>query len=1163
MRLTFRAKLVLIVAAALISGLSATVASALLGLQQNRDLADVENRLVPRLELGPRATAEFTQLRRSLQDAVAAEDANLLSDSAVIRKTLLARIDSAGQALAHADARALREAIDGYFTIGRDVSQRLIAGETGEAVVNDMATMQARQARVESLLKSSLELDQAELETAFAAIRGANERADRLRLFIGFSGMLLVLGLSYWLGRGVLGSLRHLSLGFARFATGDFDRPIPTKATRDLAGLTQAANRMARSLKNLAAERDRDAWLKAGQAGLSNELRGELSPTDVGHRALRFLSQRLHAAAGVVYLRDATGILEVLVDLGRSGTANGDDHSKLRIAPGEGLVGQAALADDVVVVDHVPPDYFKLSSGLGEAVPGTLVFMPLAHRDKTVGVVEFALFGSCSERTVELLRSTRESLSMAFEATKSRAELERLLTESRRQAERLAAQEEELRMSNGELQAQQEELRLANEELETQRRTLHDNNARLEEAGRRLQEKAEELARVSSYKSQFLANMSHELRTPLNSMLLLAHLLGENEGGRLSPKQLEHCKTIYSAGEDLLDLINQILDLAKIEAGRQDVTWQKVPTDHFSAFVKRRFADIATEKGLELVTDVAADVPAELVTDVQRLERILTNLVGNAIKFTERGTVAFRISRTTPGTSLQRRDLQPERTLAFAVSDTGVGIKGDLHDTVFRPFEQAEGAPDRSFGGTGLGLAIVRESIALLGGEVQLQSEPGQGSTFTCYVPLRAEESRETDERAPEPERVTPYANGTPSASTEAKLLLIEDDAVLSEQLTEIIRARRLGSLTARSGHEGLRLAREPGVVGIILDVRLPDMDGWQVIELLRRDPRTHGIPVHFITAIDTPERGLALGAVGYLVKPVTHADLTNAVFTLTRAAGSKPRLLVVEDNVTEGQSIVELLRTEDVDATHVLNAQAALTALESQTYGCIILDLSLPDMDGLSLLEAVKTRVGAGAPRVVVHTGRALTKHETRQLETYAEAVILKDQRSAERLREEVRCFIKHLKEGLAKSQPTTIVRPDVRSDISLADVKLLLAEDDMRTVYALSALLLGKGAEVLIAENGKQALDLLQAHPNIQAVLMDIMMPEMDGYEAMRALRQIPRFAELPVIALTARAMKGERERCLDAGANDYLAKPVDTELLLRTLARWLRKGSPLDAN
>ncbi len=1164
MRSTFTAKLIVLVTVATLSGAVATVASSLIGAQQNRDLEQVEYRLVPRLELGPRLTTEFAQLARSMQDAVAAEDAAQLSSTADLKARLIERVDGASELLTPEHAAALHDAIEAYYQSAHAVSQRMLAGETGEQLLDEMQSMQNRQKDVEKLIAKHVVLDRSQLVGAFNAVRGANERANQFRLAIGVAGLLLMLGLSVWLTTGLLRSLRHLASGFARFATGEFDQPIPNAATTDLASLTQAANQMAGSLKQLAQAQARDAWLKTARSGLSDKLRGDMTPTEMAQRALRFLATQIHAVAGVLYLRGKAGTLELRARLARSGgqaDAGGAVDSEVsHVVPGEGLLGEAALSGEVVVIEQVPADYLKVVSGLGAARPVELVFLSLSRKGRTVGVAEFALFEKISEQHLELLRSVQEMLALAFETSLSRADLEALLVELNEQATRLTAQEEELRLSNGELKAQQEELRVTNEMLETQRRALHESNTQIEKARVHLQQKAEELTRVSSYKSQFLANMSHELRTPLNSMLLLSHLLATNSAGNLTSKQVEHLQIIHSAGEDLLALINQILDLAKIESGRQELNKQEVPLEHFAAFSRRMFSEVARTKSIGLEIEIDQDLPATIVTDIGRLERILVNLIGNAIKFTQAGSVSLRIQRPAAGVTFQNPELGAADVVAFAVKDTGPGIDPKSHDRVFQPFEQVEADSTRRYAGTGLGLAIARESALLLGGELQLRSTLGEGSTFICFLPVGALDQPRAPAPIPiEANRHLELAVPRHGGAEETRLLVIEDDPVLSEQLVAIIKARKLGALTARTAEEGLRLARDASVAGIILDVRLPDMDGWSVMTRLRNDSATRHIPVHFITAIDKPEQGLALGAVGYLVKPVTHSDLTNAVSTLVRPTdGARPHVLLVEDDLHEGRAILEYLASEDVEATHVRNASAALAALKTEQFGCMILDLGLPDGDGLALLEALKADAAREAPRVLVHTGRALTKHEIRQLETYAQAVILKDARSGERLVEEVRCFVKHIKEGaVSKRNGTPLPAPlPAVPDVSLADTILLLAEDDMRTVYALSALMLAKGAEVLVAENGKEALDLLRENPKVNAVLMDIMMPEMDGYEAIRQLRQDPRFAKLPVIALTAKAMKGERERCLEAGATEYLSKPVEADQLLGTLGRLLKR-------
>jgi CheY-like chemotaxis protein/signal transduction histidine kinase len=736
-----------------------------------------------------------------------------------------------------------------------------------------------------------------------------------------------------------------------------------------------------------------------------------------------------------------------------------------------------------------------------------------------------------------MLQAVRATLGISLDAARAGAARKQLLAETQAQAERLTAQEEELRLNNRELSAQQEELRRANEELEQQRQELGDQNQQLELARSVLQQKAEELKRVSAYKSQFLANMSHELRTPLNSMLLLSQLLSENDSGNLTPKQIEHLRTVHSAGRDLLGLINEVLDLSKIEAGKQETTLESVEPEHFIAYARRLFEATAAAKGVALVLEVAADAPQRFTTDRQRVERIVNNLLSNALKFTDRGQVTLRIGR--PGGVVA--GLDAGRAVAFTVSDTGVGIPDTARERVFAPFEQVEGQANRGHTGTGLGLPIARESARLLGGELLLEQSSAQGSRFVCVVPERAQDSAPRGRPAP------PVADDSAQLGPhDAHLLIIEDDRVLAEQLVEIAHARRLKAVVVGTAEEGLMVARQGGTLGIILDVKLPDLDGWTVMERLKQDQRTRDIPVHFVSGVDAPQRGLALGAIGYLIKPASHTELAQVVRTLVPTKQGARAVLVVEDDVDQGASVLALLEREGFAARHVQTAGAALRALESQSYECMILDLGLPDMDGLVMLEALRNRPELGAPRVVIHTGRALSRHETRELEAYAEVVVLKDDSSSERLLEELRLFVRHVHDRAPQSPP-----PDPqRIDVSLRGVKLLLAEDDMRTVYSLSALLRSKGAEVVTAETGKEALDMLGQHPDIRGVLMDVMMPEMDGYEAMRRLRSDGRFNGLPVVALTAKAMPGERERCLEAGASSYLPKPIDAERLLLTL-------------
>ena len=1151
MKSTFRAKLSAIFGAALLALLSVLIVSGAMGVRQNRQLDDVQRRLVPKTELAPRLEAEFERLTRSLQDAVAAQDLVALDATIERRTTLFELLGGAGAALEPSTAAALRWAVQDYYQTALGVSRRLIAGESNDALLQEVALMQAQQEKALALIKKSTGVDRGELSAAFQAVRSANRSADSLRLGITVTGIVAVALLAFWGGGGMLQAVGDLSRGLVRFGTGDFSTPIPVTARDELSMIAEQANQMAASLSRLSEARERDDWLKTGLSGLNEQLRGELEPRTAAERALGYLAGRVGALAGALYLRQDDGSL-VLEAAYAGGKATREAGVGDRFGEHDGLVGQALASEELVTVDALPPGYLTIKSGLGEASPEQLLLLPLVHFGRKVGVLELALFKPASDAAREVLLAARAPLVITIDSARASAARRQLLQATQAQAERLTAQEEELRLNNQELLAQQDELRRANEELELQRVALAERNGELERARSVLSQKADELNRVSAYKSQFLANMSHELRTPLNSMLLLSQLLSENETGNITPKQVEYLRTIHDAGQDLLGLINQVLDLSKIEAGKQELKLESVELGHFTGFARRLFETTAARKGLTLVTRIDEAAPPALVTDRQRVERILLNLLGNALKFTERGEVTLWIGRPRGESAAVLAD----HAVAFAVSDTGVGIPESARERVFAPFEQVEGQPNRAHTGTGLGLSIARESARLLGGDLLLESSSSAGSSFVCVLPERghaapaaAQHSIQRSIQHPIQAAVRSEDERAPPPPDEPYLLIVEDDSVLAEQLVEIARARGIEAVVVGSGRAGLQLARSGKALGIILDVTLPDVDGWSVMERLKRDDLTRSIPVHFVSGVDAPHRGLALGAVGYLVKPASHAELANVVRTLATAKPSQHKILVVEDDPDQGASLLTVLKQDGFVATHVASGSAALAALASGEFGCVILDLGLPDMDGSRLLETLRKRPELGAPRVVIHTGRVLSKQETRELEAYAEAVVLKDGGSPHRLLEEARLFVRHVTNQL----PTLNKSERPRQEVSLRGVKLLLAEDDMRTVYSLSALLRSKGADVVTAETGKEALEALATHADIKGVLMDVMMPEMDGYEAMRRVREQARFASLPVIALTAKAMKGERERCLEAGASDYLPKPIDSERLLATLRKW----------
>jgi CheY-like chemotaxis protein/signal transduction histidine kinase len=1163
-RLTIRSKLGVIAGGAALTFAVLVIGTNFIATRLERELETIQGRYLPKMDLGPQLAADLESARRGFQDAVAAHDLDALKETHDRKSAILERLAAARGYLDASQTTALTRAIEDYFGAAYDVSRRLMGGETGESLVEAMAGMQARQTKAVELLKATTSIDRSELADAFASISRTQAIGARTRLFLSSGCLLLVIAMSIWLGRGVLRSVAAIDDGLRRFGSNDFSKPIATTTADELGDVAARANQMAESLRRLEAERERTDWIKAGQANLARELRGDLEPAEVAQRVTRLLARTIDAPVGALYIVKEDRALELVGQhaLGPPGSS----HAPVpRFDVGAGLVGQAALQDEMTVISDPPAGYLRVHSGLGEGPPRALVLLPLGQGGRVTGVLELALFKSLPEPARELLVSVRETVAIALEVARGRASTRELLASTQQQAERLSAQEEELRSTNEELQSQEEELRQANtdlsrqtEELDTQRRVLAARNTDLNEARVRLEQRAAELTAVSTYKSQFLANMSHELRTPLNSMLLLSNLLAENDENTLSGRQVEYARTIYGAGKDLLSLINQVLDLAKVESGRQEIEIGPVDPRDVSGHLERVFAPLARDKGLAFEIVMADEVPETVFTDRRRLEQILNNLVGNAIKFTERGEITICIALSSETMAPRNQALATNGALCVSVKDTGLGIAPENHERVFAPFEQVDAAVDRRYGGTGLGLGIARELATLLGGELRLDSVLGKGSTFTMFVPLGepAAVTASTAGRSSErPSTSMVAASEGMIAPGEPFLLLIEDDPVFAAAFGEVIQSQGVQYLRATNGQTGLRLAREFQPQGIILDVKLPDIDGWRVMEKLRADPATAKIPVHFVSGLDASDRGLAMGALGYLTKPVTRRDLLGVIDALIPKAATDPaRFLVVEDDVVAADSVLRMLEAEKLDARRVSSAEEALEILRRERFGCMILDLSLPAMNGLDLLQALRDEGLPQVPKVVVYTARALSRAETLALEAYAEAVVLKDGLSVERLLDEVRLFVRRL----GRDSPSASVPSPRNLEVSLDGRRVLVVDDDMRTVYALSATLRAKGVDVVVAETGKAALEALDRRPDLEIVLMDIMMPEMDGYEAMRRIRRDSRFAALPIIALTAKAMKGDAEKCVEAGATHYLPKPIDGDRLMTLIASCLARMS-----
>lgn len=940
---------------------------------------------------------------------------------------------------------------------------------------------------------------------------------------------------------------------------------------RQLAAITGTYAHALAGERDVRAKLEDEAWARAGYAEIGDAVQGELSVEEVGERALASIARYVDAEIGAFFGSDA-GALRRRAGFALDPRAAGAET----FGRGEGLVGRAAEGDEIVRVADVAgeDDAPRVRSGTRDRRPGELVLVPLRINGRAYGVVELGFREAPGPRVVDLLGRIGETLAIAVRSAEYRARLRELLEESQRQAEELQTQQEELRVANEELEEQSKAIREAQARLEERQEELTTANARLEEQAHDLEdaresalEKADALERASRYKSEFLANMSHELRTPLNSSLILAKLLGDNKEGNLTAEQVKYAQTIYGAGNDLLTLINDILDLSKIEAGKMDVTLTDVPIARITGTLTRTFEPVAADKGLRFSVVVEPGTPERIFTDQQRVEQVLKNLCSNALKFTEAGEVEVKVS---PG---------PHR-VRFAVRDTGIGIAPHQHELVFEAFRQADGASNRKYGGTGLGLSISRDLARLLGGDIVVTSEVGKGSTFVLTLPRARPASGKAPAEAPrgfapaaptKPAAPEPTARrvggGAPSArparvveddrdALDARrrvVLVIEDDPRFAEILLQLAHEREFQCVVAGEADEGFTLATELLPSAIVLDINLPDHSGLSVLDRLKRTPATRHIPVHVVTVADHPQTVLSMGAAAYLQKPVKREELLDAFKQLEeRLARGVRRLLVVEDDPVQRDSLTKLLAAESVELVAVGTAREALEVQKEQVFDCIVTDLTLPDESGFHLLEQMSRAEGPHPP-VIVYTGRSLSPDEEHRLRKYSSSIIVKGARSPERLLDEVTLFLHQVEAKLPLDRQKMLKQARDREAV-LDGRTILVVEDDVRNIFALSSVLEPRGAIVVVARNGREALAALEKTPAIELVLMDVMMPEMDGLTAMREIRKRPEHAKLPIIALTAKAMKDDQERCLKAGANDYISKPLDVEMLLSLLRVWM---------
>jgi signal transduction histidine kinase/DNA-binding response OmpR family regulator/CHASE3 domain sensor protein len=924
--------------------------------------------------------------------------------------------------------------------------------------------------------------------------------------------------------------------------------------------LDQAFADMTITLRN---NRDQEAlqdWFTRGQNELGTILRGDKPLGELTEQILSFLIGYLDAGVGIFYVFDEKeNHLHRAASYALAPLKRQSDH----IALGEGIAGQAALERKMKILHDVPPDYLSISSALGAAEPAYIVALPLVYNGVLTGLVEIGSFTSFSDDDVNFLTQIMETLAIAVSVNRSRQQVNELLEQTQSQTEELRVQQEELQQTN-------EELEERAQMLEQQREQIRSKNRDVEEASRELQRKADELQRVSTYKSEFLANMSHELRTPLNSLMILSSLLKDNREGNLTDKQVEFAATINGAGRDLLTLINDILDLSKIESGHLEFHYEALQLAEICQQIVSVFNPIAADKGISFSVTPEESVPVSFSGDTQRIQQILKNLISNACKFTPQGSVSLRVY-TPEGTESPIH----EPTVAFAVSDTGIGIPADKQSLIFNAFLQADGSTSRTYGGTGLGLSISRQLARTMGGEIALTSEPGKGSTFTLYLPISKDASTpispiipispiqpnpppppKTKNHEPLPMPIADDREQLPEGGK--SILIIEDDLTFAAILVKMVRDRGFSALVAADGESGIGMSERYRPSAVMLDVMLPHIDGWGVMRSLKDNPLTRHIPVHFITCLEERQKAMSMGAVGFVTKPVSSEQMDD-VFSALESAIEKTMkmLLIVEDDPLQAKAMVALLEERNVTIAVAETGAKAIQLLSRDPFDCIVLDLGLADMGAFELLEELKILDPGRRIPVIIHTGRELTREDETRLHHYAESIIIKGAKSPERLLNEVTLFL-HLVETSLDPGKQRMIRSALDKEAMLEGKKILIVDDDMRNIFSLSSALAEKNIIFFEAENGYEALKRLDEHPDIDLVLMDIMMPEMDGYEAMRRIRVDARFNSLPIIALTAKAMKGDREECLKAGASDYIPKPVNMDKLFSLLRVWLYEAS-----
>jgi signal transduction histidine kinase/CheY-like chemotaxis protein/CHASE3 domain sensor protein/putative methionine-R-sulfoxide reductase with GAF domain len=913
-------------------------------------------------------------------------------------------------------------------------------------------------------------------------------------------------------------------------------------------------------------------WVLNGANEINSQMRAADTIDELAENVINSLCHYINAPLGGFYVtNNETKTVQLLSSFGFT-----NNHQQYKM--NEGIVGQVAASGKTLSLTNLPEDYIKIHSGIGDSVPKCVSVIPVHYNDKVNGVLEFAFLEKPSEDSIALLDFVKKNIGSGINTGQLHQSMNALNTQLQEQSEALQKQQEELKSTNEELMSQSEALQASEEELRVQQEELQQTNAELEEKAQLLaekndaldsariglQQKAEELEQSSRYKSEFLANMSHELRTPLNSILILAKLLADNKTDNLNDKQVEYAKVIHKSGNDLLNLINDILDLSKIEAGKLDLTIEEIAVDEIVDDIHFLFKEVANSKKINFNIDVASGVPEKIKTDKVRLEQVVRNLLSNAFKFTmPNGNIDLNIRLSSPTDVFKNPELcSAKNILMISVTDSGIGIPKEKQQLIFEAFQQADGATTRKFGGTGLGLSISRQLALMLGGELQVQSEEQKGSTFTLCMPVEFDEQVNTERKTRKVEAVAHHNDPEDEFKDDRSLiktgddvlLIIEDDTVTAELFQRMAREKKYKTVVALQGDLGLYYAKLYKPKAIILDVYLPVMDGFTVLKKLKEDPEVSAIPVHMVSGMKELPKNKGKGRASFNSKPLSAED-TEHLFEEIRKTGAKTvkNILIIEDDTIHQQYLQNLIREEEpgVESFIAADTDDAIKIANEHVIDCVIVDLQLNNTSGIDTLKKLRTITELKKTPVIVYTARNVTKEEDNQIREYANTIVLKGARSQKRLLEEITLFLHHVNE--IKETPA-LSAPPAETQKILKGKKVLLVDDDMRNVFALSSILHDQQLQVIVAGDGKEALEKLAENSDIDIILMDIMMPEMDGYQAMQEIRKDPKHKDLPIIALTAKAMKDDREKCLQAGASDYITKPVDTDQLISLMKVWL---------